>query len=298
MTRLHGWVARFALVFAIATSVAAQNTSRRRGVNPVTSDDITILQTTDLHHHANGSGHVGLDVDPSTGMSTIGAYARIFAYANYVRTTAGHPVILVDSGDWTMGTLYDLTLASRPLALFFLSAMRYDCVTLGNHEFDYTPRGLAQMIAAARSAFAFQTPIVASNMNLAGNSDLAPYFGIGKAIQPTYLEQLSNGMKVGFLGLMGEEAAIDAPASAPVTFAPLSTNYAAIQSVVDDLRNGQGAQIVIALSHSGTNASGTAGEDIELARHLRGIDVIASGHTHTPLAAAHAVTNGSWTTDH
>ncbi len=300
MTRPHGWVARFILVFAIATSVAAQNTQtpRRRAVNPVPTDQITILQTTDLHHHANGSGHVGLDVDPSTGMGTVGTYARIFAYVNYVRTTAGHPVIVVDSGDWTMGTLYDLTLASRPLALYFLSAMRYDCVTLGNHEFDYTPRGLAQMLAAARSSFAFQTPIVASNMSLGGNSDLAPYFGSGKAIQPTFVEQLSNGTKVGFLGLMGEQAAIDAPGSAPVTFAPLSSNYGAIQSIVDDLRNGQGAQVVIALSHSGTNASGTAGEDIELARHLRGIDVIASGHTHTPLAAAHAVTNGSWTTDH
>ena len=298
MTRPHGWVARFILVFAIATSVAAQNTQtpRRRAVNPVPTDQITILQTTDLHHHANGSGHVGLDVDPSTGMGTVGTYARIFAYVNYVRTTAGHPVIVVDSGDWTMGTLYDLTLASRPLALYFLSAMRYDCVTLGNHEFDYTPRGLAQMLAAARSSFAFQTPIVASNMSLGGNSDLAPYFGSGKAIQPTFVEQLSNGTKVGFLGLMGEQAAIDAPGSAPVTFAPLSLNYGAIQSIVDDLRNGQGAQVVIALSHSGTNASGTAGEDIELARHVHGIDVIASGHTHTPLAAAHAVTNGSWTT--
>jgi len=255
MTRPHGWVARFILVFAIATSVAAQNTQtpRQRAVSPVSPDVITILQTTDLHHHANGSGHVGLDVDPSTGMSAIGAYARIFAYVYYVRTTAGHPVILVDSGDWTMGTLYDLTLASRPLALFFLSAMRYDCVTLGNHEFDYTPRGLAQMIAAARNSFAFQTPIVASNMNLGGNSDLAPYFGIGKAIQPTYVEQLSNGMNVGFLGLMGEEAAIDAPASAPVTFGRLSSSYATIQSMVDELRNSQGAQIVIALSHSGTN---------------------------------------------
>lgn len=300
MTRPHGWVARFVLVFAfaIAANVTAQSpqTPRRRAVNPVGSDVITILQTTDLHHHANGSEHVGLDVNPSTAMSTIGAYARISAYVNYVRTTAGHPVILVDSGDWTMGTLYDLTLGSQPLALYFLNAMRYDCVTLGNHEFDYTPAGLAQMIAAARSTFAFQTPIVASNMNLGGNSDLAPYFGIGKAIQPTYVQQLSNGMKVGFIGLMGEEAAIDAPASAPVTFAQLSSSYGTIQAIVDDLRNSQGVQIVIALSHSGTNASGTAGEDVEVARHVRGIDVIASGHTHTPLAAAHAVTNGSWTT--
>ncbi len=31
---------------------------------------------------------------------------------NYVRTTAGHAVILDDSGDWTMGTLYDLKIGA------------------------------------------------------------------------------------------------------------------------------------------------------------------------------------------
>jgi 2',3'-cyclic-nucleotide 2'-phosphodiesterase (5'-nucleotidase family) len=46
---------------------------------------ITILQTTDLHHHANGADHIGLDVDPVSGASVIGAYARIAAYVNYVR---------------------------------------------------------------------------------------------------------------------------------------------------------------------------------------------------------------------
>lgn len=91
------------------------------GLNAQISGDaqITILQTTDLHDHANGSDHVGLDVDTTTGMGATGAYARISAYVNYVRAGAGHPVILVDSGDWSMGTLYDLALASRPLAFPF-----------------------------------------------------------------------------------------------------------------------------------------------------------------------------------
>ena len=299
MSRPRG-LALFVLVLALAIPIdlAAQNGQppRRRPVNPIVADEITILQTTDLHDHANGAGHVGLDVDPATATSTTGAYSRIASYITFVRATAGHPVILVDSGDWTMGTLYDLTLASRPLALYFLSAMKYDVVTLGNHEFDYTPRGLAGMLAAAKSSFNFQTPIVASNMNLGGNADLAPFYGSGKAIQPTYVETLPDGMKVGFIGLMGEAAAIDAPASAPVTFTPLSSSYAAIQSMVDDLRKNQGAQIVIALSHSGTDPSGNSGEDIDLARHVHGIDVLASGHTHTPLSTAHAVTNGTWTT--
>lgn len=297
MTKARTWIVRSVLVFAIATAAFAQG--RHRVVTPVPAptDVITILQTTDIHDHANGAGHVGLDVDPSTATSTVGAYARIASYVGYVRATAGHPVVLVDSGDWTMGTLYDLTLESKPLALYFLTAMRYDAVTLGNHEWDYTPKGLAGMLAAAKSSFGFQTPIVASNMSLNGNADLAPFVGPGKAITTTYVEQLANGVKVGFLGLMGQDAAIDAPASAPVSFSPLSTHYADVQAVVDDLRNKQGAQLVIALSHSGTDASGTTGEDIDLARHVRGIDVIASGHTHTPLAQAHAVANGSWTTE-
>lgn len=281
------------LSIAVVLPATAQTHARRRAVNP--TDEITILQTTDLHHHANGSDHVGLDVDAVTGTSVTGAYSRVAAYVDFVRSTTTHPVILVDSGDWTMGTLYDLTLGSRPLALAFLDSMRYDAVTLGNHEFDYTPAGLAQILGRAQSTFSFKTPIVASNMNLNGNADLAPFYGAGKTIQPSYVKTLSNGLRVGFIGLMGEAAALDA-VSAPVTFPPLSSNYAAIQAIVDDLRNSAGAQVVIALSHSGTNAAGTSGEDVELARHVRGINVIASGHTHTPLASANTVANGSWTT--
>jgi 2',3'-cyclic-nucleotide 2'-phosphodiesterase (5'-nucleotidase family) len=288
--------ARIALLLAVVVAALPLVAQKRRPVVPA-ADDITILQTTDIHDHGNGSGHVGLDVDPATATGTFGAYSRIAAYISGVRDrSAGHPVILVDSGDWTMGTLYDLTLGSKPLALFFINAMHYDAITLGNHEWDYTPRGLAGMLAAATTNFGFATPIVASNMNLNGNTDLAPFVGPGKLIQSTYVKTYSNGLKVGFLGLMGEDAAVDAPASAPVTFTALSQHYDTIQAIVDNLRNVQGAQIVIALSHSGTNESGTSGEDVSLAQHVHGINVIASGHTHTPLDAAHAVKNGSWTT--
>jgi len=276
-----------ALALPVALSAADRHTDPHK---------ITILQTTDLHDHANGADHVGLDVDAVTGTSITGAYARIAAYVDYVRRTTNHSVVLVDSGDWTMGTLYDLTLGGRPLALLFLERMRYDCVTLGNHEFDYTSRGLAQILAAAQSAFGFDVPIVASNMNLNGNTDLAPFVGAGHLIDTIRVERLQNGMKVGFIGLMGESAATDAAASAPVSFSRLSTHYQDIQTLVDTLRDDEKADFVIALSHSGTNAAGTSGEDVELARHVRGIDVIASGHTHTPLASAHAVTNGTWTT--
>ncbi|HJT17099.1 MAG TPA: metallophosphoesterase, partial [Thermoanaerobaculia bacterium] len=275
-----------ALLLAFPLQLAAANTQ------------ITILQTTDLHDHANGADHVGLDANAQTGTGAVGSYARVAAYINYVRRTANHPVLLVDSGDWTMGTIYDATLVDpridAPLALLFMQYMHYDAVTLGNHEFDYGPAGLAQIFRTATSTFGFHTPIVASNMNLNGNTDLAPFVGPGQLINPSRIIRV-NGVNVAFIGLMGEAAATDAAASAPVSFSKLSTHYADIQSLVDSLR-ANGAQIVIALSHSGTDPSGTSGEDVELARHVHGIDVIASGHSHTPLTAVHAIANGSWTT--
>ncbi|MDP9049257.1 MAG: hypothetical protein M3O31_00830 [Acidobacteriota bacterium] len=36
---------------------------------------------------------------------------------------------------------------------------------------------------------------------------------------------------------------------------------------------------------------------MELAQHVTGINLIASGHTHTPLASAHTVANGKWNTE-
>jgi 2',3'-cyclic-nucleotide 2'-phosphodiesterase (5'-nucleotidase family) len=257
---------------------------------------ITILQTTDLHHHANGADHVGLDVDPVSATSTIGAYARIAAYVNRVRATAGHSVVLVDSGDWTMGTLYDLTLGSQPLALYFLDLLGYDCVTLGNHEFDYGPDGLARILGTAQSRFGFHTPIVASNMSIAGTTALASFVGPDKPIQSFRVQELARGVKVGYIGLMGKGAALAAPTSAPVVFADPATQYAQIQALVDSLRRDQDVNIVVALSHSGTDATGSSGEDVELARHVKGLNVIASGHTHTPLPSARTVANGTWNT--
>ena len=250
---------------------------------------VTLLQTTDLHDHAKGSGHLG------PGPAGQGGYARIAAYVEAVRAGAGHPVVLVDSGDWSMGTLYDLTLGRTPLPLWFADALRYDCITLGNHEFDRAPAGLAATLAAALTGFGFRTPIVASNLDLGGDTQLAPLVGPGKMIQATRVRDLPNGLRVGFLGLMGREAARES-LSAPVAFTDYARDYGLVQDLVDDLRGRRGCALVVALDHAGTGDGGAGGEDVELARHVTGIDVIASGHTHNPLERVRTVPNGDWNT--
>ena len=70
-----------------------------------------------------------------------------------------------------------------------------------------------------------------------------------------------------------------------------------IQSKVDALRNTEGVQVVIALSHSGiTDPNGTpTGDDITLAQNITGIDIIASGHEHQMTNTVIPVVNGSHT---
>ena len=87
----------FAGLLLVLITVTLPAQTRRRAFIPAT-DDLTILQTTDLHDHANGAAHVGLDVDPATGTSVLGAYSRISAYVSYVRSSAGHPVLLRGRG--------------------------------------------------------------------------------------------------------------------------------------------------------------------------------------------------------
>jgi 2',3'-cyclic-nucleotide 2'-phosphodiesterase (5'-nucleotidase family) len=247
----------------------------------------TILQTSDVHHHATGYGpqsdYTPLDTSDRDGV--LGGYARIAALVQGIRSDAaarGESVLLFDSGDFTMGTTYDLT-ASAPAAFRFLDALGYDAVTLGNHEFDWALQGLGDLIAAARQS-GFEVPIVASNLITdpqdAGDDDIEALIADNVVVASKLIE-ISSEVQVGVLGVLGPDADSVAPLNEPVTF---NQEYAFLQSKVDELK-AAGADIVILLSHSGVLDDGT-GEDVEIAENVTGIDIIASGHTHTATTAA------------
>ena len=75
---------------------------------------ITILQTSDVHHHAGGYGPLP-DYTPlnTTGNDTVlGGYSRLAGLINTIRQQQAAnqiPVLLFDSGDFFMGTVYDMT---------------------------------------------------------------------------------------------------------------------------------------------------------------------------------------------
>jgi len=286
------------MLFAFAGCSNDHSSKPDETAPPVLKDgdmaSFALLQTTDVHHRASGSGAF-LTYSPEDGVDgsngadlTQGGYARLttkIAQARLAAASQNIPTLLVDSGDFLMGTVYDMTMGDSPAAFYFLEFMKYDAVTFGNHEFDYGPAGLAMILNNARGddGSGFSVPIVASNMQTDGvagtDDDGLEAFTAAGAIVPTLVKTLDNGLKVGIMGLLGKNAENDAPLAGPITF---NHDYAAIQQTVDYLKNDLGAHIVVALSHSGvTDVEGSPmGDDIDLARNVTGIDIIATGHEH------------------
>lgn len=249
---------------------------------------ITILQTSDIHNHAAGHGPY-LDYTPddtTDNDKVLGGYSRLAAKIKSVRSEVADEkgtVLLFDSGDYFMGTMYDLT-DSDPVTLKFFEMMDYDAITIGNHEFDWGVSGLVDMISAGVLA-GFDVPIIASNL-VTDSSDAADD-GIetlysSNVIAGKKIMSVSDDLKIGILGILGQDADNVAPLAPPITF---KHDYAFLQSLVDDLRNNSGVDLVILLSHTGLDSDGL-GEDTDIAENVSGIDIIASGHEHTATSSA------------
>ncbi|OQY13776.1 MAG: hypothetical protein B6I31_00505, partial [Desulfobacteraceae bacterium 4572_19] len=88
----------------------------------------TLIQLTDVHHFAIGTGP---SASYGTGSSDqLGGYAR--AATVIKRIQAENPNnILVDSGDFLMGTVYDWSLYQGAAGMKFMNTLNFDATTLG-----------------------------------------------------------------------------------------------------------------------------------------------------------------------
>jgi 5'-nucleotidase len=245
---------------------------------------VILLQTNDIHSNLEGHDAV-LDYTPATtgDDQTVGGISRLATRIAAERAAAGDtPVMLLDSGDFLMGTAFEFVMTPDAAELQEMQALNYDAITLGNHEFDWTPSGLFLILTAAYRTHNVTIPIVASNMKLDPSQAGSLAGQVQTFTVPKLVKMLPNGLKVGIFGLLGRNAAQVAPTAAPFTFDPLATTATAM---VSELRNQDHVDLVIALSHSGINQAGM-GEDADLAASVPGIDVILSGHTHDALTTA------------
>ena len=245
------------------------------GAEPTVEEDgVTVLFTHDLHDHLLPVNQTAADGET---LST-GGFARLKTVMDAVR--ADHSVtITVDAGDFSMGSLFQTIFQSDAPELRMLGALGVDVTTFGNHEYDYGPAALGDMLHAALESGDTLPRIVQANYS--GDSKDAAALQRATddygAAPYTIIER--GGVKIGVFGLMGEDADRCAPNSQMTLADPAESAEAAVAELT-----AQGAELIICLSHSGTAEDEKTSEDVQLAKAVPEIDLIVSGHTHTVLS--------------
>jgi 5'-nucleotidase len=240
---------------------------------------LTIVHTNDLHSHLQGfspeTDYNPLDINTD---KTLGGWSRIASVINATKKARKNPVLTLDSGDFLMGSLFHMLAREEAFELRLMKQMGYDVITLGNHEFDFKPAGLARILRTAKAKGGMPQIVFASAIFSAISAEDD---SLEQAFQEvdvkTYTVLVRNGIKIGIFGIMGKNAAEVSPFAAPVTFRdPIET----AREMVSILREQEEVDIVICLSHSGLDKDPNKSEDEILAHKVKGIDIIVSGHTH------------------
>jgi 5'-nucleotidase/UDP-sugar diphosphatase len=249
-----------------------------------TEKRIVILHTNDLHSRLTGyapeSAYSPLSNNDD---DTKGGFARIAGIIKTEKQNSKGATLVLDAGDFTMGTLFPSLEAKTGFQLRLMKTMGYDAVGLGNHEFDFGPEWLAGLIAT--SAGSGQIPCILSSNTVFSEKESAD-----NSLEDLFLKSLiarkliveRGGVKIGLFSIIGKDAGNVAPGSVPVTFAKQASMA---RKMVKELKDDK-CDIIICISHSGLEKGKNGewgGEDVELARKVKGINLIVGGHSHTKL---------------
>lgn len=170
---------------------------------------------------------------------------------------AGMPVITLDAGDQSQGTLYYTTYGGRA-EVQMMNAIGFDAMGIGNHEFNRGPESLARMIDTA------DFPLVSGNIRVDDSSPLA-----GKIADHVIVER--DGERIAILGVTTPDTIFLSSPGEGVTF---EDEVAYLTRAVAEMQ-GQGITKILLLSHVGF------ARDRELAAAVDGLSAIIGGHSHT-----------------
>ena len=116
-------------------------------------------------------------------------------------------MLILDAGDYSMGTAFGAATRETGGELQLMSRMGYDATTFGNHDFDLGPDGLGKSIGVAAKAGRIPA-VLASNTDFAGSdptlADLQRLAKDGVIRRHLVIER--GGIRFGIFGVLGKEA--------------------------------------------------------------------------------------------
>lgn len=265
---------------AFILSVFAPFVSRAEVFGQYTGKQTDILFLHDTHSHLDSF----LTVENGEA-ATVGGFSQIKTLINEAKSDNPDTLVL-DAGDFSMGTLVQTIYDSEAAELRMLGALECEATTLGNHEFDYRSAGLAGTLNAARKSGDPVPAMVLCNidwetMEAEGLTDeqrlLKDAFDAYGMTDYTVITK--GGVKIAVLGIFGE----DSLACAPTCVLKFRDASEAAAETVAEIQANEDADMIVCISHSGTSENESNSEDEILAKNVPDIDLIISGHTHTVL---------------
>ncbi len=219
------------------------------------SEDIVILYENDVHCAVDG-------------------YAKIAALKNELGETYPH-VGVVSVGDYIQGSSLG-AISQGEYIVNIMNLVGYDAVILGNHEFDYRLEQLHKLVGL------MDTKPVCSNFQKLGEEQL---------VFDPYTIVSYGDADVAYIGITTPDTLTS---SSPSQFLDENGNYVYTFHQTDlydtvqlsiDAAKADGADIVVALSHLGTENVNESWSAQALVRNTDGIDVVLDGHSHSTVAS-------------
>ena len=241
---------------------------------------VDIVFTHDTHSHLNTFTTMvdGLETE-------LGGFARMNTLIEAQR--AQNPdTLVIDGGDFSMGTLVQTVFETQAAELRMLGHLGCDVTTLGNHEFDYRSKGLANMLTNAQASGDAVPAMVVCNVDwdtmeaeglTEGQQRLKDAFTAYGVSDYTVLEK--GDVDIAVVGVFGK----DALACAPTCELKFEDPIEAVKQTVADIKANEDVDMIVCVSHSGTWEDESKSEDELLAKAVPDLDLILSGHTHTEI---------------
>ncbi|PTM94350.1 5'-nucleotidase C-terminal domain-containing protein [Mycoplana dimorpha] len=185
---------------------------------------------------------------------------------------SGKNVLLLNAGDNFQGSLFYTTYKGAAEAEF-LNLMKFDAMTVGNHEFDDSEDGLAAFLDKV------QFPVVTANVAAGASSRL------GDRIQPFIVLEV-GGEKIGIVGAVANDTD---EISSPGPNVLIGNDVADITAAVAEVKK-QGVDKIIALTHVGYP------RDLAAIAKIPDVDVVVGGHSHSLLSNTDEKAEGPYPT--
>ena len=240
-----------------------------------TYSSAVILFTSDVHTHIERE--LESDSLKKFGLQDIADYKQ-----QMITQFGAGNVVLADNGDYSQGApIGTLTKGVGPIKS--MVAAGYDIETIGNHEFDF---GMEQFLENAKDL-----NIVSSNFKKNKGTIEEPQW---ESVFDAYQMKNLGGRKVAFIGLSTPETFTK---STPIYFQDEDGNYIYSfcegkdgQDLYDNVQasinaaKANGAELVVALSHLGTDDQSEPWRSTDVISKVSGLDLVLDGHSHSKIA--------------